>query len=105
MKAEGGVVIEKVSRDLICVHWTPIVGKLIRSLYGIDPKFKAVKDWINPKHWELPTNACSCSMASLARDHGNLYIHQIKALLTCDAFGAYAIPKSTFLEDLTDKYV
>ncbi|GAB6944713.1 hypothetical protein [Vulcanisaeta sp. JCM 14467] len=33
------------------------------------------------------------------------YIPQIRTLLTCDVFGAYTIPRSTFLEDLSDEYV
>jgi flavorubredoxin len=81
----------------------PMVNRMISSFYGVVPRFKAVKDgevltmgsyelkfihvpWL---HW--PETIVS-------------YVTQINALLTCDVFGAYTIPKSVALDHMPSDY-
>ncbi|BDR91151.1 FprA family A-type flavoprotein [Vulcanisaeta souniana] len=82
----------------------PMTNKLIRSLYGINPKFKAIRDGetLSTKNYQLmfihvPWLHWPETMFT--------YIPQIRALLTCDVFGAYTIPKSVFIEKLDDEYI
>ncbi|GAB6946498.1 FprA family A-type flavoprotein [Vulcanisaeta sp. JCM 16161] len=82
----------------------PMTNKLLRSLYGISPRFRAVKDGeiLSTRNYQLmfihvPWLHWPETMVT--------YIPQIKTLLTCDVFGAYTIPKSVFIEDLSDEYV
>jgi flavorubredoxin len=81
-----------------------MANKLIRNLYGINPKFKAVKDGetLSTKNYQLtfihvPWLHWPETMFT--------YIPQIRTLLTCDVFGAYTIPKSIFIDDLNDDYI
>ncbi|WP_054857557.1 FprA family A-type flavoprotein [Vulcanisaeta sp. JCM 16159] len=82
----------------------PMTSKLMRNLYGISPKFRAVKDneTLSTKNYQLafihaPWLHWPETMFT--------YIPQIKALITCDVFGAYTIPKSVFIDELSDEYI
>ena len=101
----SGVVrtLYEANRDITFIGH-PMAGKLMRSLYGISPRFKAVRDGevLNTGNYQLmfihvPWLHWPETMVT--------YIPQIRTLLTCDIFGAYTIPRSTFLEDLSDEYV
>ena len=101
----SGVVrtLYETNRDITFIGH-PMAGKLMRSLYGISPRFKAVRDGevLNTGNYQLmfihvPWLHWPETMVT--------YIPQIRTLLTCDVFGAYTIPRSTFLEDLSDEYV
>ncbi len=88
----------------ITILGSSMANKLIRSFYGINPRFKAVSDgevltigdykltfihipWL---HWP---------------DTIATYISPINTLITCDVFGAYSIPKSVIIDDIPEDYI
>jgi len=90
-----------VGVDRVEILGHPMAGSMIRSFYGIDARFRPVKDlealrigrytirfihtpWL---HW--PETIMS-------------FVEELGALLSCDAFGGYSIPSTLFDDDLDD---
>ncbi|WP_054853973.1 FprA family A-type flavoprotein [Vulcanisaeta distributa] len=83
----------------------PMTSKLMRNLYGISPKFRAVKDneILSTKNYQLVF--IHAPWLHWPETMFTYIPPQIKALMTCDVFGAYTIPKSVFIDELSDEYI
>ncbi|MEO3992798.1 MAG: FprA family A-type flavoprotein [Desulfurococcaceae archaeon TW002] len=77
----------------------PLTAKLIKSLLGIDVKFRPVKDG---DELRLSDTVLKFLHAPWLHWPETIftYIEELKALMTCDAFGAYSIPPYV-ISDLT----
>lgn len=76
----------------------PMVKQMIKSFYNIEPRFHPVKDGdkivIGEKTLEFITTPWLHWPETIMT-----YIHEYKALLTCDALGSYGIPPTIFDDD------
>lgn len=77
----------------------PLTAKLIKSLLGIDVKFRPVKDG---EELRLGDTVLKFVHAPWLHWPETIftYVEELKALMTCDAFGAYSIPPHV-ISDLT----
>lgn len=84
----------------------PLTAKLIKSLLGIDVRFKPVKD-----DEELRIGDTTLRFLHVPWLHWPetifTYVEKLKALMSCDAFGAYGIPPHIIsdVSDLRTQYV
>lgn len=90
-------LLEAIGKDVTVLGHTIVKNELL-AFYGVEPKFRAVKDlevigvgnkklkfiYIPWLHWP---------------DTIATYVEDLKVLLTCDAFGGYGLPKTLYDED------
>ncbi|NPA97620.1 MAG: FprA family A-type flavoprotein [Crenarchaeota archaeon] len=98
-------VLQAADASSVTVVGHPMVKDMVSSFYGIDlPRFKPIKDgdslelggyrirflhtpWL---HWPETTMS---------------FIENLGALLSCDAFGAYSVPKTLFDDGVGESYM
>ena len=80
----------------------PMTKSMLESFYGIKPGFRAVRDGE-----ELRVGGYTLKFIYAPWLHWPetifTYVKEARALLTCDAFGAYSIPSSTFDDELGEE--
>lgn len=78
----------------------PLTAKLIKSLLGIDVKFRSVKDGEELKLGDTVLKFLHVPWLHWPETIFT-YIEELRALMTCDAFGAYSMPPLV-ISDLSD---
>lgn len=80
----------------------PMTKSMLESFYGLKPRFRAVKDGEELRVGEYTLKFIYAPWLHWPETIFT-YVKEAKALLTCDAFGAYSIPSRTFDDELSEK--
>ncbi len=80
----------------------PMTKSMLESFYGIKPRFRAVRDGEELRVGEYTMKFIYAPWLHWPETIFT-YVKEARALLTCDAFGAYSIPSSTFDDELGEE--
>lgn len=80
----------------------PMTRSMLESFYGLTPKFRAVRDGEELRMGEYTLKFIYAPWLHWPETIFT-YVREAKALLTCDAFGAYSIPPKVFDDELSEE--
>ncbi len=80
----------------------PMTKSMLESFYGITPKFRAVRDGEEIRVGEYTLRFIYAPWLHWPETIFT-YVKEARALLTCDAFGAYSIPSKVFDDELGEE--
>lgn len=80
----------------------PMTKSMLESFYGLTPKFRAVRDGEEVRVGEYTLKFIYAPWLHWPETIFT-YVKEAKALLTCDAFGAYSIPSKVFDDELGEE--
>ena len=80
----------------------PMTKSMLESFYGLSPRFRAVRDGEEVRVGEYTLKFIYAPWLHWPETIFT-YVKEARALLTCDAFGAYSIPPAIYDDELSDE--